>query len=200
MSADNGESEARTKENHEGHYHDPLTWPWIWLFELYVFADKYDTRDFRMSLFVTIQAKFQVQKPQQYDSPNRWDMSFIAHKLYPSSPLFQLLADIFSCLMPVGTEDHSKQQQAVMFGQLLPADFLAACFIACKRRLSAICCVQCREPKTPCDSHEHTASDFQAPQDLDVCFYHEHMDEEEAERCVRVWDSFKSRFADDETS
>ena len=49
---------------------DPVTWAWIWLIELYIFADKYFIRDFRMMIFEVIQIKAFQKQPREYFLPS----------------------------------------------------------------------------------------------------------------------------------
>ena len=51
------EDEQSSLARDECVFQDPVTWPYSWLFELYVFADKYPSREFRVGLLEIIQTK-----------------------------------------------------------------------------------------------------------------------------------------------
>lgn len=170
---------------------DPITWPWQWLFELYIFADKYSTRQLRMEALVTMQLKLHVKQPRSYGLPGRQATVFAVQNLPLSSPLYRLLADIYG--VQIGVRSHGRNPlEQVNHISSLPADFLAACLIALKRHDSAKSCQSC-VPGTPHSGEcGHTEEDRNRVRGRHPCVYHEHgEDDEEAARCALQWESRK---------
>lgn len=176
----------------ECNYHEPITWPFEWLFELYVFSEKYDIRDFRVSIFEIIQMKFFQEQPRRYLLPDSEDLIYALENLPPRSPLYRLLVDCWGkWLTLTSSAEADREAQAEDFDNL-PAHFLSRCLVAMKRCEGALFCDKCGLHGTgeKCNSKKHSVEDRLDPPYKDYCTYHEHGDDDqEKARCVLRWES-----------
>lgn len=79
---------------HEDDHQKPITWAWGVLFDLFIFADKYSSHEFRKIVFGTIQMKVMQQRPRAYQFPSTRTIKKAVENLPASSPLFRLLVDM----------------------------------------------------------------------------------------------------------
>lgn len=169
-------------------YHDPVTWPWIWLFELYLFADKYSVRDLRIAVFDVIQLKVLQREPRTYLLASISELTYVVDNLLPSSPLYRSLID-YQTFAPFGNTGDDAEEQGSFFEDL-PGHFLARSYVAARRRTHAARCSKCRVNGTgeECAATDHKRFDRMGPKDKGTCFYHEHgADEEERAQCGLRW-------------
>lgn len=165
---------------------DPVTWPYLTLFELYVFADKYCTRKLRMTIFDIIQLKVLQRAPREYLHPCLLDMTFAASNLLAVSPLYRLLRDLYVYHGGLEITASNMRQQAENLTNL-PPEFLAQCLVVSLRHASALQCAKCKKGKV-CKATDHAAHDLLGPEERDICSYHEHGDnQEEAALCGLKW-------------
>jgi len=182
-----------TSSADECHYKTPVTWSCRWLFELYVFSDQYDIRDFRMSIFEVIQTKLFQTRPRAYLVPSVRQVAFAANNLPSSSPLYRFLVDQYAIRLSTTSPSSEVDAQADFFAEL-PIGFLSRCLVASKRHAVAQACAGCRSPGTgkACSGPEHSREDILKPYDQEPCHYHEHGgNDEEAARCSLRWESLR---------
>ncbi|KAK3702033.1 hypothetical protein LTR37_015147 [Vermiconidia calcicola] len=188
--------EQTTDTDDECDLRDAVTWPLRELFELYVFADGYPTRDFRMQIFEIIQIKMLQERPREYLLPTPATVACAVERLPPSSPLYRLLVDCTALWLDLDTYGNNKQKKADCL-EVLPSHFLAQCLVTCKMHSDASGCSICgsNESVLECQSESHSIEDLLAPGQRDPCSYHEHGgDDEERARCSLRWESMRYRF------
>ena len=173
----------------ENDYQDPVTWLWIDLFKLYVFADKYDTRNLRMATLDIIQLKLCQTIPRKYAGPQILDVRWLAMHLPVNSPLYRVLVDAEASWFSLGDSGAERDRQAAEFSQL-PVDYLSACFVAGKRYDSARSCKTCKRGGSQCKKTDHDVSDAVSFINKHPCSYHEHGENsEEKAHCMLRWKS-----------
>lgn len=173
---------------------DPVSWSWWMLFRLYIFADKYSTRKFRLVILVIIQTKFFINTPRAHEAPSSGALKYAADNLPPSSPLFRFLADPFGLHRLLHRANTDPTHQAKKYFDL-PSSFLALSFVSLKRHFIAVNCQGC-EAGNPGHAYTHTAEDRKVMILRDLCgIYHEHdNNEEEAAHCALRRESRKPLF------
>lgn len=167
----------------------PITWRWRSLFELFVFADRYDARGMRMAVMDIIQEKLLRRDPHEYDLPANESVGWVVSHLLSTSTLRRLLVDVWGTWLSYQSPNDDKQAQAEEL-ELLPQSFLLECLVASKRFAFAAYCHECSGGRSEdCTSTDHDASDALHFVDRDLCTYHEHGDDEEEKvRCVIRWE------------
>ena len=170
----------------ESNLKDPVTWPYFWLFELYVFADKYPSREFRNDILDIIRTKLIQDYPRTYPVPYPSEINWACENLLPTNPLYQLLAHWYSDLT-LDTVGGTVQEQAEKLSAV-PSQFAIYCFIFAKRKEAAEKCQICHSQNAneQCRSTDHTKEDATSPYSKDPCTYHDH-DGDENERAVCHW-------------
>jgi len=172
----------------ECYYQDAVTWPWAWLFEIYVLAEKLDVRALRMQIMFLIQLKAVQIVPRRYNRPSNEDLTFVTERLPRTSPLYEFLVVhlAFSRDLSEGKDlDYAD----------LPAHFMSRCFAAARRALTAADCDGCKTDgmRECCAGKAHNTKIHRT---IFPCDYHEHdNDRDEQARCLRRWNSVKSRFS-----
>lgn len=174
----------------ECNYREPTTWPAYWLFELYIFSDKYDVPDFRAAVFEVVQMKYYQEDPRNYHLPSPDDTLLAIENLPPTSPLYRLLVDSMAVWLKMSAL-HGDPGRTEYF-ENFPAHFLSRCLVKSRRAEDSLRCAKCKPGGTDekCDSKTHSSHDHLSPPQKDVCHYHEHGDDdEEKARCVLRWES-----------
>lgn len=170
-----------------------MTWRPQHLFEIYTFADKYDTRELRMAAMETIQMKYIQKSPRKYLLPPITAVSWASLRLPSTPPLFRLLADAWSTRLTFGRHSGSSSYEQAEYCLRTPKEFLAECFVALKRHNAALACKKCQPDGSEevCEAITHGANDAVVFNDKHLCTYHEHGgDDEEKARCCLRWESF----------
>lgn len=183
---------GNANDDDECNYREPTTRPFDWLFQLYIFGDKYDARDFRVTVFEIIQMKLYQTEPRRYMLPSKHLVTSTVDNLVPSSPLYCLLIDCWATWLGLRAAGPDAEEQAVILMDALPAHFLAWCLVASKRAEHALRCrrCKCRGTGEDCPDTDHSNLDSLTPPEKDVCAYHEHGgDDEEKARCKLRWES-----------
>ena len=191
--SDNEEWATETDEREqndmsESIFKDPVTWPYFWLFELYVFSDKYPSREFRNDVLDIIQTKLTQDHPRKYPVPYPSEINWAFENVLPSNPLYQLLAHWYSDLA-LESAGQTVQEQAEKLS-VVPSHFAIYCFIFAKRKAAADECQICglQPANEQCRFMDHTKEDAVRPHLKEPCTYHDHdRDEKERARCYWRW-------------
>ena len=126
------EDEQNGKGEHD--FQDPVSCPHPWLFELYVFAKKYQARGFRLGVLEIIQMKL----TKEHVVPCPLDTVWIVNNILPSDPLHQLLAHWYSDLSLESVAETMQEQVEVL--SVLPTQFSILCHAMYKRKVAAEKC------------------------------------------------------------
>ena len=175
---------------------DAVTWPYILLFELYIFAEKYSIRNFRIKIFENIQVKTAQTQPRRYYLPSFPVVGYAVERLHPTTPLYRYLVDCVAVWIGLPHDDKDNQKQSEQL-EVLAVPFRAQCLVTAKWCQSALKCTKCGPDGTEeeCNSVYHSEEDALHPCDLDPCSYHEHGDnDEEQARCCLRWESMAYKF------
>ena len=186
---------------------DPVTWGFLTLFELYVFADKYDTRRLRTATVEITQIKAFQTKPREYLYPAMSELAWAFENLPATSPLYKLLLNIVCFSI--------NPQKPAEFYEGLPNAILAATCNKTRLALDCRCCDYCiatldvadevdPDPDTDCeddgcarcarrckDQAHIDAYKEKVNYVLDVCAHHEHVTQEEKKLCAVRWEMIK---------
>lgn len=181
--ADELSSEPGTESQSEEKGHDfrnPVTWPYSWLFELYVFAKVYKTRGFQLDILELIQLK--GMEEQFVPLP---DTIFVINNIFRSDPLYQLLAYWYSDLDMVNFAETVQEQVEALSN--LPSHFCILFHAMYVRRDAAEKCSRCRADEA-CNAEDHSKEDRIRPYLRNPCFYHDYGgDKKEENRCYWRW-------------
>jgi hypothetical protein len=181
-------TETVESEQSESNLKDPVTWPYFWLFELYVFSEKYPSRELRNDVLDIIQTKLTQDYPRRYPVPYPSEIDWACENLLPSNPLYQLLAHWYSDLSLESVGETVREQAKKL--SALPSHFAIYCFIITKRKAAAEKCQTCRlqNANEQCRSIGHTKEDAVRPHLKEPCTYHDHGgDEKERAACRWRW-------------
>lgn len=175
---------AETEAPDEKDLSNPITWPWGWLFDMYVFADQYDTQRLRTQVMHLIQIRLDQRRPRMYLYPDHIDTQRCVDRLPSSSPLRRLLVDLWAKNMRMGSHGDPKDVKQVRAMELLPQTFLIECFIALKGEFASMQCEA--DPCVSLDHHHEGKGHLQA---VDRGTYHEHGEtDQEKNRYFDLWD------------
>ncbi|CAK1362526.1 unnamed protein product [Cercospora beticola] len=164
--------------------YDAMTWPWIDLFELYVFSEKYDTRGLRIKVFDLIQLRM-ARNAMLYESrwlPDPDDITYLIDNMPQNSKLLQLLSRYYQAQSARAVERR--------FPKLcrMPSSFLAQCYLQSMRFMQAKHCPTCQARQRHTHDRAHTWEDTVPAQAIGPCVCHEHGDDlEEAAECQERW-------------
>lgn len=182
-----------TYNESERQSNNPVTWPWDELFDLYVFADEFDTRPLRNHVMELIQVKTLQLSPLQYAIPSVESIAGVLSQIPASSKLYRFLVDMYAR----GLRDRGNGPQDSEALSQLPSDFLAECFIVLRKRDRAF-------ESEPNLRYRRAQMTMRAPhnrnkrtlREMNPCAYHEHPKEESDERliCKMRWDQIQKRF------
>ncbi|KAG9750926.1 hypothetical protein KCU73_g6459, partial [Aureobasidium melanogenum] len=176
----NGSTPARTVQFEE---EDFTTWSCDVLIKLYVFADRFDVRQLRISTLDALIAT--VDEP--------WDSLYVRY-IYMNTPTESKLRDFavqhtaYRCQFSVEGDGWGTY----------PHEFLEAVMITNGRRLPYKQCDECyKKAIEGLEEEDFLSGGLSREEDLpsyeiDPCFYHEHLDEEEHEACRVRRKSLKS--------
>ncbi|KAM3420618.1 hypothetical protein BST61_g3879 [Cercospora zeina] len=175
---------------------DPLTWPWTDLFELYVFAEKYDTRGLRIKVFDLVQLRL-VRNAMLYESrwlPDPDDITYLVENLPSNAKLVMLLSRYYQVQSARPVE-----RRLAKLGRL-PSSFLALCYLHSMRFMQAKHCLTCQARQHHTHDRAHTWEDTLPPHAINTCLHHEHGDDqEERVECLERW-TVKTQALRDELS
>lgn len=176
-------------------YNDnPVSWSWDELFDLYAFADEFDTRALRNQVVELIQLKALQTVPYHYAPPSTTSTASILSRIPASSKLFRLLVDMYARGVQ---RDHGRMPVNSTALSKLPPEFVAECFLVLKSREQ---------------THEYSRYAGRAPvyrgleapeyegrgalRDMDPCTYHEHpaQDYDEKLACSMRWTEIQKLF------
>ncbi|THZ61392.1 hypothetical protein D6C86_04409 [Aureobasidium pullulans] len=156
----------------------PSTWPYCALIELYLFGDRFDAQQFRVE---TIDA-LSYALDKQDNGMSFEEHYYICKNTSARSPLRQFAIHRMAYTTIFKTEELEIWSE-------LPSEYLAQVMIEMGMRMPGELCGGCYKRGL----EENEATDLQdlgmssetdeAPYDNDMCFYHEHANEEERERC-----------------
>jgi hypothetical protein len=138
----------------------------MWLFELYVFSDKYDARRFRIQVWKMFDFKINMEFPRTYPLPGVAATSYAAANLPAHSPLRKSLVTIWAKsfeLEKIGDEEN--QVNALLE---MPPAFLAECFISLKQ-----VGVSCIHSYKDCKEHCSYDKDGEWTSAQGTCYYSE---------------------------
>lgn len=124
------------EDKSEFHEEDPsraITWSFYTLFEIYVFADRYDTLPLRQQVMHFIQLKMNMCTPRRHPGPTFPVIKFAIEQLPDTSPLRMFLATLVGKDISLATGRHSLNRLAIF-----PSDFLAECLIQSKVKTRAV--------------------------------------------------------------
>ncbi|KXT18290.1 hypothetical protein AC579_2868 [Pseudocercospora musae] len=201
-------NEKESEDNEDG-YEDlsanAMTCPFRDLFELHVFGDEYDAREFRMSVIDSIQAKPLQRSPTQYEFLSIRDITYITSHVPSSSGLLRFPADAWQFLIMLQSypdaDDEDDELTCEMQEQMerFPKVFPALCAKAAVRNALALACVTsgfksailrlgAEEGPPECNWKGHSFEDRLDWTDKDCCVYHEHgADKREEALCQERW-------------
>ena len=175
---------AEVIETTRADYRNPETWPYSWLFELYVFACEYEVRLFRLDIQDTIHIKL-IEKPVL---PSSAELASVVKKLPHEDTLYNFLADWFSNAN-TGRIGRAKSELAEECS-VLPSYFLCLSRSMRDSRHAAENCSICSLNSTDkkCSAQHHSKKDSTRPHLKPPYFYHEHFNsKEERSRCYWRW-------------
>lgn len=156
---------------------DASTWPKHVLVELYVLADRFDTKELRRN---TIDALLTAIK-QSKTSLERESYMFIGSNTTAESPLWKLAMDRLAYYMR-----HNIADQEFWFD--LPHDMAITALLLSSQRVPRTLCNSCYQKGLSTNGiklatdHPCKLKD-KKPLMMDMCVYHEHADDEEKKAC-----------------
>ena len=183
-----------TKAPDENDPSDPVTWRYGELFQIYIFADEYESRGFLMAIFEVIQMKLLQKTPRAYLLPHRREVTFAVERLAYSAPLRRLLVDVYATELSIDCGPPDGQDQVKRFKDM-PGDFMIECLVKAKRMHNAHRCKKCGTEGTgkPCDAKNHTSDDRFTAKDRYPCLYHDHDSDKEQALCSMRWGALASK-------
>ncbi|KAH0386697.1 hypothetical protein KCU92_g2457, partial [Aureobasidium melanogenum] len=176
----------RVDDEHQSKGHDlsnfqektPESWTYLILVALFVLADRLDVVKFKRRILDAIIKK----RTENYDTPNSPAILHAYANTTRNSMLRRLLVHIVAY--------DEAFTPAYTAWTHLPVDFLAAVLVTLGRRMPGRQCSDCFAKAFIENNLATTAvDDMREDEDLspfrrDLCFYHEHKDEEEKDACV----------------
>lgn len=156
---------------------DPTSWSYHVLIQLYVLADYFQIRELKADCLDAL-----VHARRKQTNRIQWtDIKYIYNETPADSPLRKYVVHEV-VYREAFIEDGSSYAG-------MPAEFLAAALVASSRRLPVKLCSNCYKEAlevTPVSESQHDERHSQEdlpPYETDLCFYHEHPDDEEREAC-----------------
>ncbi|PPJ60561.1 hypothetical protein CBER1_08136 [Cercospora berteroae] len=174
---------------------DPTTWPFKTLSELYVFADRFDTRMLRR--LIIEQIIFEISSGDGY--PELSEITFLYENLPRTSPLIRFICyDVAENHEENAVfTDYQKQSLAELVGveiaSDLISDFEAACGASRRRCRKCRLCGGVIRGMISCDVH--LVPPYESKDDYlqKWCFWHEHERESEKTICAHRVQDFEER-------
>ncbi|KAK5732491.1 hypothetical protein LTS12_027111 [Elasticomyces elasticus] len=165
---------------------DSVNWDWGSLFELYAFADKYNTMRLRTATMDAICTKTFQTKPYAFSVPDFGACAKLFEELPDSSPLSRFLVDVLTHLIrPPRVENNDEEHEPLL---ALPPRILSRLLARNMQMLSCARCEKCRVGNA-CDSYDHFDIKTTAPPYTSgFCSYHVHDCEEERLACQARWE------------
>lgn len=171
-------------------YKVPMTWPYSWIFELYLFAVKHEARRFRLDVQDIVHMKLQ----EQVVFPEPATVAMVVGGLSGEDTLYQLLAHWYSW-MDVSRSGETRVALAERLS-VIPSGFGWLVSVMKGYTVAARNCAICGQGNTDekCNAEDHSAADALNPLRMAACFYHDHRgDREELSRCYWRWLSTVTR-------
>lgn len=169
---------------------EPTTWPYSWLFELYLFAAKYEAGRFRLDVQDIIHVK--LQEGKFFPSPAT--LAIVIGDLPEGDTLYQLLARCY-CWLDTGCTGEASIARAKSRAAI-PSTFAWLVSGMKDSTLAAQNCATCSWGKAgeKCTARDHSETDALNPFKVAACSYHDHRgDREELSRCYWRWLSMTTR-------
>ena len=166
----------------------PVTWSYRDLFELYIFADFYDTLALRQQVLSIIQIKLMMEKPRMYEWPSIADIAYAAQNLPSTSGLRKFLVGLVSKDFTISGLGRNRISAAENLGEL-PGDFLAECLVSAKAERSSGAC-----DNSKCIIHTKGDRDNVLHGDLHIFHEHENDSKQAEELCCMTWDLLLEKF------
>lgn len=181
---------AKSEAPEEADSSNPVTWPWMWLFQLYVFADQYDTKRLREQVMNFIQLRCDQKHPRMYPYPSTKNTAWCADRLATTSSLRRLLVDIWAKRMKLCIHKEPGVESQAREMELFPQSFIIECFLTTSCVVETIHCAvdNCTSP-----AHDHEASPS-----MYRCRFHEHgPGNQESNGCEVLWHLLGLEYMDD---
>lgn len=140
--------ECKNKKEHENLHHDPVTWDWLHLINLYLFADQYDIKRLRNTLMAIAQTKGFQKTPRNYTWPSVTVLAIVFKNLTSNSPLYKFMIDAIVYHIAPGPMAETKKIES------LPSAALASILTKAIQLQRASCCEACRT-KNHCSNLNH---------------------------------------------
>lgn len=183
---DDGDSDSEGED--EDYDDDPVTWYYSDLFDLYIFADKYDSKGMRQAVMEIVQIKIMQCSPRSYYFPANEDFLQIYEKLPASSPMYILLVHVQA--FDVAQDNQTLRQHF----ESMPADVMSQVLVLMKQMVGCYECSLCRKRKQCTDKTHSDIKIKPEKEQRDVCRYHEHTSEEEERLCRLRWIAIREEF------
>lgn len=164
----------------------PVPWSYHALFELYIFADRYDTLALCQQAMSLIQLKHGMEKARVCAWPSIEDISYAARNLPTTSALRKFLVGLISKDFKLSAFGRNKDYCAETLGDL-PADFLAECLVSAKAERSA---VGCKDAGCPI----HAKGDVEDKANIHDFHEHEKGSKQVETACIVAWDFLIERY------
>ncbi|KXT17071.1 hypothetical protein AC579_4346 [Pseudocercospora musae] len=137
--------------HHENDKSNAITWRWRKLFELFIFADKYDTKALRNAIMVTVQLKALMEKPRDYFLPSFQEAAYAFENLPSNSSLYRFIIDgLVHSRCPLSLD------KANSF-LVLPAEILSLLLVKSLQETCRAICKVCTA-REPCNVQSHIDS------------------------------------------
>ncbi|KAK3618853.1 hypothetical protein LTR56_024367 [Elasticomyces elasticus] len=164
---------------------DPVAWLDYDLFDLYIFADKYDTQLLRKAVMEVIQIKVFQTLPFSYLFPSKSDLAHAFRHLPDTSPLYRLLTEIMVYDTDPDVVAESDRPE------VLPSRALCEVLVRTTQLARCAECSQCKHGHPCLDKSHADIKSTRAPYCKSLCVYHEHDSEEEQKMCEVKWERIK---------
>ena len=166
-----------------------LSWSYIDLFQVHVFADKHEMRDLRDAVLDVVLLKVKQETPVKYGLPAISDLTWLVEDIPTTSRLRRMFVDAYTGWREVHGEN-ARPETVISKLNGLPSEFLAECLVVTQRKAAAWQCFAEHGPD--CSDHDFTPDDRLHFLQMEACRYHEHEDtEEERKTCELRWSAFK---------
>ncbi|KAK5746358.1 hypothetical protein LTR17_000738 [Elasticomyces elasticus] len=147
-SCDSGYAVVQADEFTDADLVDPVSWDWQSLFELYVFADMFETRRLRIAVIELVQVKTFQTRTREYLLPSMAACSVAFKNLPDTADLCKWLADVI--IYTKGPDALSTPESL----QLLPSQTLAQLLNRAIQLAWCNSCSACRHGH-PCEDRSH---------------------------------------------
>jgi hypothetical protein len=164
-------------------YRDPVTWPYFWLFELYIFALEYEVELFRIDIQNTIHIKLIEERCLLEPA----ELAGGVKKLSDQDTLYYLLAHWYS-ETNTGCTEKARLEVIEKFS-VLPSMFLCLSLSMRDARHAAGKCSICGQRSTDqkCNGLDHSKEDAISPHMEPPWVYHRRHTPGKGQRCYWRW-------------